>query len=84
MRRLSLNCSIRFGIERKRNLFQHNKKVKRKLKQNLVLGLKLVSKLENMENGSKNKMLILKDQLMRIMPMMVIPMVPLENSTRTV
>ena len=65
-------------------MFQHNKKVKRKLKQNLVLGLKLVSKLENMENGNKNKMLILKDQQMRIMPMMVIPMVPLENLTRTV
>ena len=57
--------------------------MKRKLKQNLEHGLKPVSKLENMENGNRNKMQILKDQLMRII-MTIIQMVPLENSIKIV
>lgn len=57
--------------------------MKRKLKQNLGHGLKQVSKLENMENGNRNKMQILKDQLMRII-MTIIQMVLLENSIKTV
>ena len=57
--------------------------MKRKLKQNLEHGLKQVSKLENMENGNRNKMQISKDQLMRII-MTIIQMVPLENSIKTV
>ena len=55
--------------------------MKRKSKQNPELGSKQVSKPENMENGSKNKMLTSKDRLTKIITTII---QTLENSTRTV